>query len=118
MTRLVYAIGAALALGAIGAPNAAASVEVIKQRVVIVRDVMGSDAASAPAFVPPPASAAAPAAAPAPAPRSRPGPRLGVLGKAAVAPAELGARVADFVARAITRGVAGPSAAAKSPDPV
>jgi hypothetical protein len=113
MTRsFTAALIAAAGLWALSAGSASASVDVAK--LIAVKDVAPAESPGPTA----PAAERAKSAAHTP-PRSRPGPRVGGVAAAAMAPAQLGAKVADFMARTITNGVAGdqPAAADKPRDP-
>lgn len=113
MTRgLIAAFSIASSLWLIGAGNASAFVQVERVKTIIVKEVVPDDQQAAPQAV----AAPAPPKTPAP-PRSRPGPRYRGMTGAIMAPARMGANVADFMARAITNGVTGGLAPAKAEDP-
>jgi hypothetical protein len=108
-------IAALLASGLLLTP-AHAAVDVSTAKIIIVKEIVPPDAPMAPA---PPEEAATPPQPPTPPapPHSRPGPRkMGPATEALSAPATLGAKLADFMARAIARGFVSEPAPAQDQD--
>lgn len=116
MTNVRFAAAALFAVAAAslflgGEANAAVTVE--KVQTIVVKDILPADQSAQPA----PVAEKAPSPAQEAARRGRPGPRYGGVAGAVMAPAQMGASVADFVARAITNGVTGAKPAKAGEDP-